>query len=83
MCRFCFLLIVRRRFPTEGFQSIAIYFNSICETSGVILPNQMCLWTNFNIIIGLAVFQTDTDVCDQDSEIDNSLICCLFLCGQN
>ena len=46
----------------------------------------MCLWTNLNIIIGLAVFQTDTEVftvCDQDSEIYNALICYLFLYGQN
>jgi len=42
-------------------------------------PTKMCLWTNLNIIIGLVIFQTDTEVftvCDQDGEIYNVLICC-------
>lgn len=86
MCQFCLPLVMKRRFPTEGFQSIACYFNSLYETSGTILPTKMCLWTNLNIIIGLAVFQTDIEVftvCDQDSEIYNALVCYLFLYGQN
>jgi len=47
---------------------------------------KICLWTNLNILIGLAVFQTDTEVftvCDKDSEIYNALISYLFFYGQN
>ena len=40
MRQFRFLLIVKRRFPIEAFQSIARYFNSKYEIAGIILPNQ-------------------------------------------